>query len=64
MLPCIPVRKELLPVSMFRDPEVEVLALLSDLHTLPLAFADDCWLPFLRKVSLYSYPCSSILFAA
>ena len=49
-LPCIPLRSELLPVCKFRDPEIEVLTLLSDLHMLPLQFADDCWLPFLRKV--------------
>ena len=49
-LPCIPLRSELLPVCKCRDPEIEVLTLLSDLHMLPLQFADDCWLPFLRKV--------------
>lgn len=51
-LPCIPLRSELLPLCKFRDPEAEVLTLLSDLHMLPLQFADDCWLPFLRKVNL------------
>ncbi|XP_067946233.1 sacsin-like [Watersipora subatra] len=51
-LPCISLGSKLWQISSFRDPEVELLTLLPGLQSLPLAFTDDDWLPFLRQAGL------------